>query len=318
MNFWSWFWHLLGGFSWGVVAAVSAGVLLLVIGIMELTWRLFRGASAFAHARRRMREKGMGFVFDWRLLTGLATMIGIFGLSMFAFYVVQAEGTVVLPIEWQDGQRFLLCATMGSWIFALAVFKLLKGEVDWRLTMIFLMLGWLCLAGAGSWLRDPAPQRATPEYIKIVERLKLLPGSGDGPKWIGWGLLAAGVFLTLVVPAIGARLWWQPGGGRMRADRRQATLDASILLLQRAREASAAAGGSQFLRRAAEAATPAITMWHGAKWGSLWWLLCWLNSLWDVRAAVVAGLVASAFMCQMVLGLASVIELMRVPEQPRN
>ena len=163
----------------------------------------------------------------------------------------------------------------------------------------------MCISGAGSWLRDTAPEHATSEYIKIVKRLKLLPGSGDGPKWIGWGLLAAGVFLTVVVPAVGARLWWRQGGGRMRADRRKATLDASILLFQRTREASAAAGGSQFLKRAAEAATPAITMWHGAKWGTLWWLLCWLNSLWDVRAAVVAGLVASAFTWQMVVGLAA-------------
>ena len=318
MNFWSWFLHLLGGLPWGGVGAVIAGMLLVVIGIMELAWRLFRGLSAFAHARQRMRENGKGFVFDWRLWTALATMVGVFGLSMFGFYVVQVGGTGVLPIEWRDGQWFLLCATMGSWIFGLSVFKLLKTEVDWRLTMVFFMLGWLCISGAGSWLRDPAPEHATPEYIKAVERLKLLPGSGDGPKWIGWSLLTAGVFLTVVVPAVGARLWWRPGGGRMRADRRKATLDASILLFQRTREASAAAGGSQILKRAAEAATPAITMWHGAKWGTLWWFLCWLNSLWDVRAAVVAGLVASAFMCQMVLGLASVIELMRVPEQPRN
>jgi hypothetical protein len=164
-------------------------------------------------------------------------------------------------------------------------------------------------------LRDPAPKHATPEYVKIVERLKLLPGSGDGPKWIGWGLLAGGVFLTLVVPAVGARLWWRPGGGRMRADTRKAALDGRILLFQRTREASAAAGGSQFLKRAAEAAPPAITMWHGAKWGALWWLLCWLNSFWDVRAAVVAGLIGSAFTSQMAVGLVSVIELMRVPEQ---
>jgi hypothetical protein len=68
-------------------------------------------------------------------------MVGVFGLSMFAFYAVQVEGAAVLPIEWQDGRWFLLCATMGSWIFGLSVFKLLKAEVDWRLTMVFLMLG---------------------------------------------------------------------------------------------------------------------------------------------------------------------------------
>ena len=42
-----------------------------------------------------------------------------------------------------------------------------------------------------------------------------------------------------------------------------------------------------------------------------------MNSLWDVRGAVVAGLVASAFTWQMLVALVSVIELMRVPEQPR-
>jgi len=316
VNFWAWFCHLLKGLPWELVGAAIAGVLLVVIGIMELTWRLFRGVGALTHARQEMQENGKGLVIDWRLWIGLTAMVGVFGLSMFAFYIVQVEGTAVLPIEWRDGRRFLLCATVGSWIFGLSVFKLLKGEIDWRLTMVFLMLGWLCISTAGSWLRVPAPENATPEYIKVVERLKLLPGSGDGPKWIGWGLLATGVFLTFVVPAVGARLWWRPGGGRMRADRRKATLDASILRFKRAREANAAAGGSQFLKRAAEAATPAISMWHGAKWGTLWWLLCWLNSLWDVRAAVVAGLVASAFTWQMLVALVSVIELMRVPEQP--
>jgi hypothetical protein len=317
VNFWAWFWHLLKGQPWGMVGAVIAGVLLVVIGIMETTWRLFRGVGALTHARRDMRVNGKSFANDWRLWTGLAIMVGVFGLSMFAFYVVQVEGTAVLPIEWRDGRRFLLCATVGSWIFGLSVFKLLKGEIDWRLTIVFLMLGWLSVSAAGSWLRVPAPENATPDYVRIVERLKLLPGSGVGPKWIGWGLLAAGVFLTLIVPAVGARLWWRPGGGKMRADRRKIAQDANILRFQRAREASAAAGGSQFLKRAAEAATPAISMWRGAKWASLWWLLCWLNSLWDVRATVVAGVVASAFTWQMIVALVSVIELMRVPEQPR-
>jgi len=316
VNFWAWFWHVLTGLPWGMVGAVIAGMLLVVIGIMELTWRLFLGVGALTRARQELREKGKGFVLDWRLWTGLAIMVSVFGLSMFAFYVVQVERTAALPIEWRDGRRFLLCATVGSWILGLSVFKLLKGEIDWRLTIFFLMLGWLCMSTAGSWLRVPAPDNATPEYIKVVERLKLLPGSGDGPKWIGWGLLAVGVFLTFVVPAAGARLWWRPGGGRMRADRRKAALDASILRFKRAREASAAAGGSQFLKRAAESANPAISMWHGAKWGTLWWLLCWLNSLWEVRAAVVAGLVASAFTWQMLVAFVSVIDLMRVREQP--
>jgi hypothetical protein len=315
MNFWAWFWHLLAGLPWGMLGAVVAGMLLVVIGIMELTWRLFRGVGALTHARQEIRDNGKGFAIDWRLWTGLVTMIGIFCLSMFAFYVVDVEGTAVLPIGWQDGRWFLLCATVGSWTFGLAVFKLLKGEIDWRLTTVFLMLGWLCIAWAGSWLRLPAPETATEEYLKAVQRLKLLPGSGEGPKWIGWGLLAGGVFLTLVVPAVGARLWWQPNGGRMRAETRKVTLEASVLRFKRAREASAAAGGSQFLKRAAEAGTSASGMWHGAKWGTLWWLLCWLNSLWDVRATVVAGLFAAAFTWQMLIGLVSIIELMRAPER---
>jgi hypothetical protein len=320
MNFWVWFWHLLADLPWGMLGAVVAGVLLVVIGIMEFTWRLFRGVGALAHARQEMRENGKSFVIGWPLWTGLVTMIGIFGLSMFAFYVVQVEGTAVLPIGWQDGRWFLLCATAGSWTFGLAVFKLLKGEIDWRLTTAFCMLGWLCIAGAGSWLRLPAPENATEKYVKAVQRLQLLPGSADGPKWIGWSLLAGGVFLTLVVPAVGARLWWRPDGGRMRAEARKATLEANILRFQRAREASAAAGGSQFLKRAAEARTPASSMWHGAKWGALWWLLCWLNSSWNVGAAVVAGLFASAFTWQMLGGLRSIIELMSASEmgKPSN
>jgi hypothetical protein len=314
MNFWAWFWHLLAGLPWGMVAAVLAGALLLVVGIRELTWRLFRGVGALAHARQEMRKNGKGFVTDWRLWSGLVTMIGVFYLSMFAFYVVQVEGPEVLPIGWRDGRWFLLCAISGSWTFGLAVFKLLKGEIDWRLTTVFFMLGWLCISGAGSWLRAPEPKNATENYVKIVQRLKLLPGSGDGPKWIGWSLLAGGVFLTVVVPAVGARLWWRPGGGKMRAEAHKVTLEASILRFKRARVANAAAGGSQFLKRAAEAGTPASSMWHGAKWGTLWWLLCWLNFSWDVRAAVVAGLFASAFTWQMLGGLVSIIELMRAPE----
>jgi hypothetical protein len=317
MNFWAWIGHLLGDLPWGMVGAVIAGVLLVVIGMMELTWRLFRGVGALAHARQEMRENGKGLVTDWRLWTGLVTFIGVFSLSMFAFYAVQVEGTAVLPIGWRDGRWFLLCAVVGSSTFGLAVFKLLKGEIDWRLTTVSIMLGWWCIAGAGSWLRVPKPENATSEYVKIVERLKLLPGSGEGPKWIGWCLLAAGVFLTLVVPAVGARLWWRPDGGRMRAEARKLALEAKILRFKRAREAAAAAGGSQFLKRAAEAGTLAPSIWKGIKWGTLWWLLCWMNSLWDVRAAVVAGLVASAFTGQMLVGLGSVIELMRAPQHPR-
>ena len=311
MNFWAWFWHLLTGLPWGMIGAVIAGVLSVVIGIMELTWRLFRGVGALDHARQEMREKGKGFLIDWRLWSGLVTIIGVFCLSMFAFYVIQVEGTAVLPIRWRDGQWFLLCATVGSWTSGLAVFKLLKGEVDWRFTAVFFMLGWLCIVLGGNWLRVPTPENATPDYVKIVQRLKLLPGSGEGPKWIGWGLLTGGAFLTLVVPAVSALLWWRPNGGRMRAEARNERLEASILRFKRAREASAVAGGSQFLKRAAEAGTSASSMWQGAKWGTLWWLLCWLNSSWDVRAAVVAGLFASAFTWQMLVGLVSTIELMR-------
>src|SRR5262249_37453870 len=153
------------------------------IGFMELTWWLFRGVSPLAYARHEMRENGKGFVIDWRLWIGLVTMISIFSFSMFAFYVVQVEGTAVLPIGWGDGRWFLLCATVGSWIFGLAIIRLLKGEIDWRLTTVLFMLGWLCMAWAGSWLRVPEPENATPDYVKSVQRLKLLPGSGDGPKW---------------------------------------------------------------------------------------------------------------------------------------
>jgi hypothetical protein len=317
MNFWLWFWQLLGGLPWGMVGGVIAGMLLVVIGFMELTWRLFRGVGALAHAREEVRKNGKSLAIDWRLWSGLVAMIGVFYFSMLAFYVVQVEGTAVLPIGWRDGRWFLLCTTLGSWTFGLAVLKLLKGELDWRLTTAFCMLGWLCIAAAGSWLRLPEPENATEKYVKVVQRLKLLPGSGDGPKWIGWGLLAGGVFLTFVVPAASARLWWRPDGGRVRAEARKASLEASILRFQRAREASAAAGGSQFLKRAAEAGAPASSMWHGAKWSTLWWFLCWLSSSWDVHAAAVAGLFASAFTWQMLGGLMSIIELMRAPEQPR-
>jgi hypothetical protein len=314
MNFCTWFWRLLAGLPWGLVGAVVAGVLLVVIGILELARRLFRGVGALAYARQEMRENGKSFLIDWRLWAGLVTMISVFCFSMFAFYVVQVEGTAALPICWRDGRRFLLCATLGSWAYGQAVFKLLKGAIDWRFMTAYCMLGWLCIAGAGSWLRLPKPENATENYVKVVQRLKLLAGSEYGPKWIGWGLLAGGVFLTLVVPTVGVRLWWRPDGGRMRAEAREATLEASIVRFKRAREASAAAGGSQFLKRAAEAGTPASSMWHGAKWGTLWWLLCWLNSSWDARAAVVAGLFASAFTWQMLDGLVSIIELMRAPE----
>jgi hypothetical protein len=310
MNFWAWFSHLLADLPWGIIGAVVAGVLSAVIGIMELTWRLFRGVGALAHARQQMREDGKRFVTDWRLWAGSVTMISIFYLAMFAFYVIQVEGRAELPIGWRNGQWFLLCATVGSWSFGLAVFKLLKGEVDWRLTAVFFMLGWLCIALGGSWLRVPAPENRAPDYVKTVERLKLLPGSGEGPKWIGWGLLTGGVFLTLVLPAVGALLWWRPNGGRMRAEARNEKLEASILCFKRAREANAAAGRWQFLKRAADAGTSANSMWQGAKWGTLWWFLCWLNSSWDVRAAVVAGLVALVFTWQMLLGLVSTVEVM--------
>src|SRR5262245_45022030 len=125
MNFLGWFWHLLGGLPWGIVAAASAGVLLVVIGIMELMWRLFRGVGVLTYARQQMRENRKGLAIDWRLWTGLVAVIGVFGLCMFAFYVVQVEEKAVLPIEWRDGRRFLMCATLGSWIFGLSVFKLL-------------------------------------------------------------------------------------------------------------------------------------------------------------------------------------------------
>ena len=116
----------------------------------------------------------------------------------------------------------------------------------------------------------------------------------------------------LIVPAVGARLWWRPNGGRMRAEARKAALEASVLRFKRAREGSALVRGSHFLKRAPEVETPAISMWHGAKWGTVWWFLCWFCSWWDVRAALVAGLFASAFTWQMLGGLASIIELLRV------
>src|SRR5262249_25648487 len=127
MNFLAWFWQLLASLPWGCVGMVIAAVLLMVIGFMELTWWLFRGVSPLAYARHEMRENGKGFVIDWRLWIGLVTMISIFSFSMFAFYVVQVEGTAVLPIGWRDGRWFLLCATVGSWIFGLAIIRLLKG-----------------------------------------------------------------------------------------------------------------------------------------------------------------------------------------------
>jgi hypothetical protein len=310
MNFWGWFWQLLAGLPWGIVGTVIAAVLFVIIGIMEVSWRLFRGVSALTQARQKIQENAT----DWRLWAGLVTMIGVFCLSMFAFYVVQLERRAVLPVGWRDGRWFLLCAILGSWTFGLAVFKLMKEEIDWRLTAVFCMLGWLCIAGAGSWLRIPHPNNATEEYLKAVQRLKLLPGSDDGPKWIGWSLLAGGVFLMLIVPAVGARLWWRPNGGRMRTEARKATLEASMLRFKRARGASAAVRGSPILERATEAETSASTMWHGVKWGAVWWFLCWFSSWWDVRAALVAGLFASAFTWRMLNGLASIIELLRTHE----
>ena len=235
INFWAWLGQLLAGLPWVMLGVAIAGVLLMVIGSKQLTWRLFRRVGALAHAREEMREKRTGFWVDWQFWPGLMTAIAVFCLSMFAFYVVYVEGMAILPIGWRDGRWFLLCATLGSWTFGLAVFKLLKGEIDWRLTTVFFMLGWLCIAAAGSWLRLPEPKNATENYVKVVQRLKLLPASADGPKWIGWGLLAGGVFLTLVVPAVGARLWWRPDGGRTRAEAREATLEASILRFNRAR-----------------------------------------------------------------------------------
>src|SRR5690349_7841448 len=98
MKFWTWLWHLLGGLPWGMVGLAIAGALLVVIGIMELTWRVFRGVGALAHARQEMRENRMSFLIDWRVWVGLATMLGVFGFSLFAFYVVEVEGAVVLPI----------------------------------------------------------------------------------------------------------------------------------------------------------------------------------------------------------------------------
>jgi hypothetical protein len=310
MNFWGWFWHLLAGLPWGMIGTVMAALVLVIIGVMEATWRLFRGVGALAQIRQKIQENAI----DWRLWTGLIAMIGVLCLSMFAFYVVQLERRAVLPVGWRDGRWFLLCAILGSWTFGWAVFKLMKQEIDWRLTTVFCMVGWLCIAGAGSWLRIPQPDNATEEYLKAVQRLKLLPGSDDGPKWIGWSLLAGGVFLMLIVPAVGARLWWGPNGGRMRAEARKARLEASMSRSKRARGASAVVRGSPFLKRAAEAETQASSMWHGVKWGTVWWFLCWFSSWWDVRAALVAGLFASAFTWQMLRGLASTIELLRARE----
>src|SRR5258708_7300026 len=138
MEFWTWFWRLIAGLPWGMVGAAIAGILLLAVGCIELKWRLLRGLSAFSYAREEIR-----FEVDWRFWPSLAAMICVLCLSMFGFYSVQVERSAVLPVGWQDGQRFLLCATLGSWTFGLAVFKLLKGEVDWRLTTVFFMLGWL-------------------------------------------------------------------------------------------------------------------------------------------------------------------------------
>jgi len=145
MHFWGWFWHLLADLPWGMIGTVIAAVLFVVIRVMEATWRLFRGAGALAQVRQRMRENAI----DWRLWAGLITMVGVLCLSMFAFYVVQFETRAALPVGWRDGRWFLLCAILGSWTFGLAVFKLMKGEIDWRLTTVFCMLGWLCIAAAG-------------------------------------------------------------------------------------------------------------------------------------------------------------------------
>jgi hypothetical protein len=316
MNFWGWFWHLLAGLPWGMIGTVIAAVLFVIIGVMEATWRLFRGVGTLTQARQNIQENAI----DWRLWVGLITIIGVLCLSMFAFYVVQFERKAVLPVGWRDGRWFLLCAILGSWAFGLAVFKLMKEEIDWRFTTVFCMLGWLCIAGAGSWLRIPQPDIATEEYLKTVQRLKLLPGSDDGPKWIGWSLLAGGVFLMLIVPAVGARLWWRPNVGRMRAEARKAMLEASILRYKRARGATAVVRSSPFLTRVAEAETPASSIWHGAKWGTVWWFLCWFSSWWDARAAVVAGLFASAFTWQMLSGVTSFIDLLRAREtdEPRS
>jgi len=176
MHFWGWFGHLLADLPWGMLGTVIAVVLFVVNRVMEATWRLFRGADALAQVRQRMRENAI----DWRLWVSLITMVGVLCLSMFAFYVVQFETRATLPVGWRDGRWFLLCAILGSWTFGLAVFKLMKGEIDWRLTTVFCMLGWLCIAAAGSWLRIPQPDNATEEYVKAVQSLKLLPARMRG------------------------------------------------------------------------------------------------------------------------------------------
>jgi hypothetical protein len=278
----------------------------VVIGVTELKWRLLHGLSALSYAREEIRVE-----VDWQLWPSLVAMTCVLCLSMFGFYSVQVKGSAALPVGWQDGQGFLLCATLGSWAFGLAVFKLLKSEIDWRLTTVFCMLGWLCIAWAGSWLRMPAPENATEKYIKTVQRLKLLPGSEIGPKWVGWGLLAGGVFFTLVIPAAGARLWWRTGGGRERAQAREEALRASIARFRMARTANAVDSGAPSL----EHEVAANKVWNGAKWGAVWWLLSWIAWSWNVYAAALAGILGCAFIWQLLSGLMAIAELRSAREQ---
>src|SRR5262245_32136215 len=164
MNFWVWLWLLLASLPWGLVGMALTGSLLAVVGLLELKWRLLHGVGAFSFAREEFELS-----IDWRVWVAAVTMVCVLCISMFGFYAVQVEGSARLPIGWQDGRLFLLCASLASWIFGVVIFKLLKAEIDWRLTAALCMLGSQSIASGGSWLRLP-------------ERLELLPHSAGAPK----------------------------------------------------------------------------------------------------------------------------------------
>jgi len=300
MDFLAWFARLLAGLPWGGLAAAVLLGLVFLLGLIELKWRFLHAVSASLYAR----EVELRISLAWPFWPSLLAAVGVLYISMLGFYAIHSPGSAVLLPAWRDGQLFFVCSAIASFFFGLVIFKLLKEQIDWRVTAVLCMLGSQCIAAGGGWLRLP-------------QRLQWLPGSADAPAWIGWALLGIGVFLTIVVPAVGAWLWWRPGGGRQRSLAEEDALEASIARFKaaRAKHASTTGASPRVLDLGVDGVAMARAAWNGAKWGTVWWFLCWLAWSWDSRAAALAAIIGFAFIWQMATASAAALELMRAREQ---
>jgi hypothetical protein len=294
MDFLAWFARLLAGLPWGGLAAAVLLGLVFLLGLIELKWRFLHAVSASLYAR----EVELRISPAWPFWPSLLAAVGVLYVSMLGFYAIHLQASAVLLPAWRDGQLFFVCSAIASFFFGLVIVKLLKEQIDLRVTAV------LCMLGPNASLREGAGCGYRRDW------------SGYAPAWIGWALLGIGVFLTIVVPAVGAWLWWGPGGGRQRSLAEEDALEASIARFKaaRAKRASTTGASPRILDLGVDGVAISRAAWNGAKWGTVWWFLCWLAWSWDSRAAALAAIIGLAFIWQMASASAAALELMRARE----